>query len=172
MKQQDIVQELDRRGARELLESATLLRLAYNGSDGFPRVVPTGFLWDGTQIVICTATTAPKVAALSSRPEVALTIDVGDTPADAKQLLIRGIATVDIVDGVADEYLEAAKKALDGDQFAEFERGVRAFYSQMAVIRIRPRQARYFDFGAGLMPRFLLELASHAAPANESTEAV
>jgi hypothetical protein len=68
------------------------------------------------------------------------------------------------------EYLEASKKALDGEQFAEFERGVPTFYSQMAVIRIRPRQARYFDFGAGLMPRFLLELASHAAPANESTE--
>jgi hypothetical protein len=68
------------------------------------------------------------------------------------------------------EYLEASKKALDGEQFAEFERGVRTFYSQMAVIRIRPRQARYFDFGAGLMPCFLLELASHAAPANESTE--
>jgi hypothetical protein len=86
---------------------------------------------------------------------------------------------VEVVDGVAEEYLAAATKALDGDPFAEFERNVRAFYSQMAVIKIRPRRARYYDFGAGLMPRFLLELAckfllelaGHASTANESTPA-
>ena len=39
-----------------------------------------------------TAATAPKVKALSSRPNVAVTIDAGDTPADAKALLVRRIA--------------------------------------------------------------------------------
>jgi hypothetical protein len=56
---------VDDPGARDLLESATPLRLGYNGSDGFPRVIRSGFYWDGNQIVIFTATTAPKVAALS-----------------------------------------------------------------------------------------------------------
>jgi hypothetical protein len=162
MNQQDITEELHHPGASHLLVSATLLRLGYIGADGFPRVIPIGFLWDGNEIVICTAATAPKVKALSLRPEVALTIDVGDTPTEAKALLIRGVATVDIVDGVPDEYVAASRKALDADQVAEFERQVRSIYDQMARIRIQPQWARFFDFGAGRLPRFLERLASDA----------
>jgi hypothetical protein len=159
MNPHDISEELSLPGARELLESATLLRLAYNGSDGFPRVVPVGFLWDDGRIVVCTATTAPKAKALSARPEVALTIDAGDTPASARAVSIRGLATVEVVDGVPDEYIISARKAMDPDQHAEFERNVSGFYYQMARITIEPRWARFFDFGAGRMPRFLLEMA-------------
>ena len=54
MDPQEITEELEHPGARHLLDSATLLRLAYNGSDGFPRVIPIGFYWDGHQIVVCT----------------------------------------------------------------------------------------------------------------------
>ena len=39
MNPQEITEELEHPGARNLLDSATLLRLAYNGSDGFPRVI-------------------------------------------------------------------------------------------------------------------------------------
>ena len=155
-------EELEHPGARNLLASATLLRLAYNGSDGFPRVIPIGFYWNGNQIVVCTAATAPKVKALSARPNVAITIDVGDTPTEAKALLVRGLATVDIVNGVPDEYISASRKALDADQVPEFERSVRSIYDQMALIRIQPQWARFFDFGAGRMPRFLQTLASDA----------
>ena len=159
MDAQEITRQLEHPGARNLLDSATLLRLAYNGSDGFPRAIPIGFCWNGNQIVVCTAATAPKVTALSSRPNVALTIDVGDTPAEAKALLVRGLASVDIVDGVPDEYLAASRKALGADQLPEFERQVRSMYDQMARISIAPVWARFFDFGAGRMPRFLTKLA-------------
>jgi len=37
MNPQEVTEELEHPGARTLLDSATLLRLAYNGSDGFPR---------------------------------------------------------------------------------------------------------------------------------------
>ena len=110
MDPQEITEELEHPGARNLLESATLLRLAYNGSDGFPRVIPIGFYWNGNQIVVCTAATAPKVKALSSRPNVATTIDVGDTPTEAKALLVRGLASADIVNGVPDEYIAASTR--------------------------------------------------------------
>ena len=122
MDPQEITEELGHPGARNLLDSATLLRLAYNGSDGFPRVIPIGFYWNRNQIVICTAATAPKVKSLSSRPHVAMTIDVGDTPTEAKALLVRGLASVDIVDGVPDEYIAASTKALGADQVTLFER--------------------------------------------------
>jgi nitroimidazol reductase NimA-like FMN-containing flavoprotein (pyridoxamine 5'-phosphate oxidase superfamily) len=162
MNRQEIDRELGQAGAGELLESAPLLHLAYNGPDGLPRVIPIGFHWDGEHIVICTATTAPKVRALSSRPEVALTIDVGTTPSEAKSVLVRGIATVEIVDGIPDEFLAASRKTLPAEQVEEFEHQVRSMYAQMARISIEPRWARFYDFGAGRMPWFLSKLASEA----------
>ena len=61
--------------AEQLLRSPDPARLAYDGRDGFPRVIPIGFLWNGSAIVVCTAPTAPKVKALTERPQIALTID-------------------------------------------------------------------------------------------------
>lgn len=168
MDPRDVVQELAQPVAQDLLERAGLARLAYTGRDGLPRVVPIGFLWNGENVVVCTATTAPKVRALSERPDVALTIDVGDTPGGARALLIRGIASVEIVDGVADEYLAMSTKGLAdelGEEgFAEFERQVRATYDSMARISIHPRWARLFDFGAGRLPAYLAELVKNATP--------
>ena len=68
------------------LLSGSMARLAYNGHDGFPRVIPVGFYWTGERIVVSTAPTSPKARALSFRPEVALTIDTGSTPEEAKAL--------------------------------------------------------------------------------------
>ena len=171
MDPQEITQELEHPEARRLLASATLLRLAYEGSDGFPRVIPIGFYWNGAHIVVCTAATAPKVRALSSRPNVAVTIDVGDTPAEAKALLVRGLARLDIVDGVPDEYIAASRKVMGADQVTEFERQVKSMYDQMARISIEPVWARFFDFGAGRMPRFLQKLANDAQGAHDPSDA-
>ena len=44
------------------------------------------------------------------------------------------------------------------------EAQVRAMSDQMARISIEPRWARFYDFGAGRMPSFLLKLASGAEP--------
>ena len=112
-------------------------------------MIPVGFFWTGDQVVISTATTSPKVAALSARPDVALTIDAGDTPDQARALSIRGRASVEIVDGVVEEYLAAARKTMDAEAAAEFEQNVRGLYEQMARIVISPRWVRYYDFGAG-----------------------
>jgi hypothetical protein len=154
--------ELARSDAQELLHSASPARLAYNGPDGLPRVSPVGFLWNGEQIVVCSATNSPKVSALASRPDVALTIDVGNTPADAKALNIRGRANVEIVDGVPDEYIQAAAKFLGEDGVGDFEQAVRGTYEQMARISIYPRWARIYDFGAGRLPSSLAALLDQA----------
>ncbi|HMH59094.1 MAG TPA: pyridoxamine 5'-phosphate oxidase family protein, partial [Galbitalea sp.] len=154
MDQHDLENELNQDGARELLEKGSLLRLAYNGHDGLPRVIPIGFLWNGTEVVVCTVVSSPKVRALKSRPDVAITIDDGATPADAKSLLLRGVAKIEIVDGVPAEYLAAAKKSLDHQQAAEFEAEVTKMYDEMARISIVPAWARFYDFGAGRLPSF------------------
>jgi nitroimidazol reductase NimA-like FMN-containing flavoprotein (pyridoxamine 5'-phosphate oxidase superfamily) len=162
MNRHEIAQELGHAAAQELLTTAGLLRLAYNGLDGLPRVIPIGFHWNGVQIVVCTATTSPKVRALASRPEVAMTIDVGSTPAEAKSVLVRGVATLETVDGVPDEYIAGSRKSLDAEQVEMFKHSVDAMYDQMVRIAIEPRWARFYDFGAGRLPSFLSTLASNA----------
>jgi hypothetical protein len=151
-------EELALDGARELLERAPLLRLAYTGTDGSPRVIPIGFWWNGSELVFCTAVTSPKVRALAERPEVAVTIDVGNTPADAEALLVRGVARLETVDGIPEEYISASAKALSPEDVAVFRDSVTGMYDQMVRISVRPTWARYFDFGAGRLPGFLQDL--------------
>jgi hypothetical protein len=146
-------------GAQELLRSSQPLRLAYSGRDGLPRVIPIGFLWKEERLFVCTAPSAPKVAALSERPNVAVTIDAGNTSATAKQLLIRGTAAIEIVDGVAPEYIEASAKTLSGTELEEFEAQVQGVFEQQARISITPEWVRFYDFGAGRLPPFLRKLA-------------
>ncbi|ROS73601.1 pyridoxamine 5'-phosphate oxidase family protein [Cellulomonas sp. PhB143] len=160
MDQHEIDSELA--SARELLDSTSAAHLAYTASDGSPRVVPVGIWWTGEELVVSTAATAPKVAALTARPEVAVAIDAGDSPAGARSLSVRGRADIRIVDGVVEEFLAAARKSMTPEAAAEFENGCRAMYDRMARIAITPRWARYYDFGTGRVPKFLQELAERA----------
>lgn len=150
--------ELGTPDAQQLLSTATLARLAYIGSDGGPRVVPVGFLWTRDTIVVSTADTSPKVKALMERPAVALSIDGGDTPAGAHAVSIRGHASVDIVEGITEEYLTSARKAMSGDELAQFEQACRDLYDRMARITITPDWARFYDYGTGRVPKFLQDL--------------
>jgi nitroimidazol reductase NimA-like FMN-containing flavoprotein (pyridoxamine 5'-phosphate oxidase superfamily) len=155
MNTEEMIRELHQPGATELLNSGPPLRLAYTGHDGYPRVIPIGFLWTGEQIVVCTIPGSPKVRAISAQPHVAITIDTGDTPATARSLLIRGYAELATVDGVPDEYIAAAAKTLTPSELEGFGQQVRSTYKQMARITIHPRWARFYDFGAGRFPRTL-----------------
>jgi nitroimidazol reductase NimA-like FMN-containing flavoprotein (pyridoxamine 5'-phosphate oxidase superfamily) len=143
--------------AEEILRTATLARLAYDGIDGTPRVVPIGFLWTGDAVVLATHPTAPKYKALRARPRVALTID---TSSPTRSVLLRGEAEIDVVEGVVPEYLEAAAKSMAGEDLATFEASVRKTYDRMARISVRPDWARYFDFTTGRFPDFLRALTS------------
>jgi len=160
MEQHVITAELSEPGAQELLAATSSAHLAYTAGDGTPRVVPVGYHWTGEAFVVATAATAPKVAALRARPEVALAIDGGSTPGDARALSVRGRAQVDIVDGVVPEYLAAARRSMGEEAAAEFEARCREMYDQMARIAIVPAWVRFYDYGAGRMPRFLQELAA------------
>ncbi len=157
MDARELAAELSHPGARQLLSGA-MARLAYNGHDGFPRVIPVGFHWTGERIVVSTAPTSPKARALASRPQVAVTIDGGSSPEQAKALLVRGLATLETVDGVTEEYLTSARNTMGGAELAEFERNVKSTYPQMVRISIEPVWARFYDFGAGRLPKFLSDL--------------
>lgn len=141
--------------AQELLHSAIPARLAYIGPDGYPRVIPVGFFWNGEQIVVCTSVIAPKVRSLARNPRVALTIDTNQPPNHI--LMVRGTAAIEIVDGVPDEYLAGSKKQVDPQHWQAFEAQVRGLYKQMARITIAAEWAKVLDFETRI-PSFLEEL--------------
>jgi Pyridoxamine 5'-phosphate oxidase len=156
MTPEQVAEQLGDARAQELLGTARVARIAYVARDVLPRVVPVGFHWDGERIFFCTADTAPKVAALQERPEMAVTIE--REPGAMQSLQLRGVADVEIVDGIPDEYLAATSKSMDAEQAAAFEVSVRNLYARMARISFVPRWARLYDFEQGRVPGFLQRL--------------
>jgi hypothetical protein len=151
--------------AQALLHSQALARVAYTWTDGTPRVVPIWFHWTGAELVLGSPPDAPKVRVLRARPEVAVTIDdVGAGGAGWRVLLLRGTATVEEVEGVAPEYVAAARRYLG-------EEGAQGWLAQlgqlggthMARVAIRPAWVAVLDF----QTRFpsALERAMEAAQA-------
>lgn len=129
--------------AQRLLESTEPARIAYNWSDGTPRVVPMWFTWTGEELVCGTPPGAPKVKVLADGAAVAATID------DAsrypwKALLLRGNATVQLLDDVASEYVQAAHRYLGPEQGEVWLTRMRGYPS--ARIAIRPTWAAVLDF--------------------------
>lgn len=157
MRTETVTQVMNDPLAQRLMAADIPARLAYTGVDGFPRVIPVGFHWDGAAIVIGSATNTPKVAALRANPKVALTIDSAVQP--PKVLLVRGTAVIDVVDGVFPEYLAGAQKLVGEARMAQFETTVRGLYAQMARISITPEWAKLLDFETRV-PSFLEELAN------------
>ena len=99
--------------AQKLLHAAIPARLAYTGLDGAPRVIPIGWAWDGSALLMWTVPRSAKVRALRHDPRVAVTIDTNDFP--PKVLLVRGTATAEEIEGVPQGYLDAGHKMVDDD---------------------------------------------------------
>ncbi|QYN34922.1 pyridoxamine 5'-phosphate oxidase family protein [Pseudonocardia sp. DSM 110487] len=145
MDRNDVTEVLSKPISRELLGSSIPARLAYTGVDGDPRVVPIAFLWTGEQLLVFTVPTAAKVRALRENPRVAITIDTQEQW-PPRVLLIRGAASVELVDGVPDEYIEASRKVTPAEVFTDWEAGVRGLYDRMVRITIDPDWAKLLDF--------------------------
>ena len=161
MRPDRVIEVLNSKSAQDLLHSPLLMRLAYLGPDSYPRAIPIGYVWDGRSFIVCTAEAAPKVQALRSNPRVALTIDTETQPPHI--LLVRGRASVEIVEGVPPEYLDASRKWIGPDQWDAFERQVRGLYKRMARIRITPEWAKLIDFET-TFPVAVQHLVAQPAP--------
>ena len=105
---------LDDPVAQTLLQSTIPARLAYSWTDGTPRVVPIWFHWTGEEFVFGSPPRAPKLKALAVNPAAALTIDDNTWP--HRVLLVRGSATVQLLDDVTPEYAAAAERYFGRDQ--------------------------------------------------------
>jgi len=124
MAQQGSLELLNDPVAKALLGSANPARLAYTWMDGSPRVVPIWFHWTGDQLVLGSPPKAPKLRALAADPRAAVTIDGNEWP--HKVLLVRGRASVEMLDDVSPEYERAAARYFgpeqrkDAEQVAEY----------------------------------------------------
>ncbi len=130
--------------AQRLLNSTELARLAYVGRDGTPRVIPVGFVWNGSEIVVATFAKSPKVAALRARPDVALTIDRAGPPPEA--LLVRGRIELDDVDGVPAEYRQMQERYYGAEQAAAVVADIERSGAAMVRMALRPAWVGALDF--------------------------
>jgi hypothetical protein len=130
--------------AQQLLQSTIPARLAYTWTDGTPRVVPIGFHWNGTEIVLGTFPDAPKIEALRDGDKVAVSIDGDQMPYHV--LLVRGTIRTDIVDGIAPEYASMVKRSFGAEQGQAWLDNVRPICPQMARVFITPEWVGILDF--------------------------
>ena len=130
--------------AQQLLQSKFPAYLAYTWRDGTPRVVPIGFHWNGAEIVLATATDAPKTKVLKNGSKVALTIDSNSMP--PKVLLIRGTVRIDTVEGIAPEYAAMLRRTLGEDGGLAVLAQAAPLYPRMTRIFIHPDWVGLLDF--------------------------
>lgn len=147
--------------AQQLLRSSIPARIAYIALDGTPRVVPTWFEWNGEAVVMATYLAgqaagirrpAARVAALRANPAVALTIDTEASPPQC--LTIRGRAEIDEVEGLAPEYVAAARRYLGEEGAAATVAAMDQPGTVQARITVRPTWVGLVDFGERLPATF------------------
>ena len=160
MTEEEVAEVLAKPYAQQLLNGPEPARMAYEGLDGDPRVIPIGFWTEGARVVMATVSRSAKVAALRTNPKVALTIDQGAFP--PKALLIRGTAAVKLVEGIPDGYLTAGRKVMSDDQYPGWVAGVQGLYDEMVVITITPTWAKLLDFETTL-PKSVEDLIKEKA---------
>ena len=141
--QQGDVKLLEDPIAQELLGSRQVARVAYTWLDGAPRVVPIWFHWTGEVITFGTPVKAPKLKALERNPRVAVTID-DSSSWPYRALLVRGDASVDLLDDVSPEYAAAAHRYFGEEQGDAWLAGLRG--QPMARVSVSPTWVAVLDF--------------------------
>jgi hypothetical protein len=143
--------------AKRLLASAIPARVAYTAKDGTPRISATWFQWTGGEVVMPTFIQAPHVraparrlAALRSRPDVAVSIDTESTPAQA--LMLRGQAQVTEVEGIDPDYAASARQYLGEEAARQYLAMVDQPGTRMARITVRPTWVGLLDFAGDRLP--------------------
>jgi len=135
---------LDHPVAQAPLQSPLPARLAYLRSDGAPDVVPIGFHWNGTEIVLGTFPNSVKMHALHDGDKVALSIDSDTMPYQV--LRIRGTVRTDVVEGIAPEYAAMTRRTLGDEVGQGWLEQMRPIVASMARIFVTPAWVCVQDF--------------------------
>lgn len=148
---------LDTELAQRLLAAPIPARMAFVALDGTPRVVPSWFHWTGRDLVTVTYVAGPNIgirhpaarlAALRARPDVAVTIDTETSP--PQSLSLRGRVEITEVDGLAPEYVAAARRYLGEEAAAGMLAAMDQPGTRQARIVLRPTWVGTLDFDTRL----------------------
>jgi len=130
--------------AQRLLGSRFMAHLAYNWTDGTPRVVPIWFDWNGEEFIFCSVANSFKAKALVNGVPVAITVDSDTFPYES--LLARGIVQTTLYGGVVPGYRETAARYI-GDQMADmFVGAINSTGVPMKRIAVKPTWVGLIDF--------------------------
>ncbi len=129
---------------QELLAAPIPARLAYLGRNGAPRAIPVSYLWNGHAFVFASPVTWAKVDALRLNPQVALTVD--ETTFPPRVFMARGTASIEIVPGIPQEYIDASRRIVGDELMPSWEAEVRGKIHEMALITISPTWLKVVDF--------------------------
>jgi hypothetical protein len=144
---------LETETAQRLLAASIPARMAFIAPDGTPRIVPSWFHWTGEELVMPTYIAGPqigirhpaaRVAALRARPDVAVSIDTDTFP--PQSLTLRGKVEITEVDGLAPEYVAAARRYLGEEAAAGMLAGLDQPGTVQARIVLRPAWVGLLDF--------------------------
>lgn len=135
--------------ARDLLATPTA-RLAYDGKDGMPRLIPVNFLWTGGELVIGAFVGTYKVRDLQARPDVAICIDTTDGP--PRVLMLRGRVALNEVDGVLPEYATVQRRLMGEDAGTAYLAAIDQPGLRMVRIALRPTWVGVLDFQEQRLP--------------------
>lgn len=105
--------------------------------------MPIGFHWNGREIVVATGPDASKMKVLQNGTKVALTIESSNPD---HVLMIRGSIRVDIVDGIAPEFVALCRRYMGEEAGDGFVGQLRAGLPRMARIVITPEWVGLLDF--------------------------
>jgi len=145
VKTRDIIETMNTDPTVQALLAAPIpARLAYIGRDGAPRAIPVSYIWNGEAFVFASPVDWAKVEALRINPRVALTVD--ETTFPPPGFMARGTASIEIVQGIPQEYIDASRRIVGEDKMATWEAEVRRNMSEMAVITITPTWLKVVDF--------------------------
>jgi nitroimidazol reductase NimA-like FMN-containing flavoprotein (pyridoxamine 5'-phosphate oxidase superfamily) len=136
--------ELGTSVAQRLLRSKIPARLAFVGPNGDPHVVPIWFLWRHSKILLCGGAGSFKVKAIRKHPRVALSIDSEMIPYES--LRIRGLAEIEVFDGIPVEYVECAHRYYGNQKGQQWIDWVSTYTTQMARISVTPDWVQALDF--------------------------
>ncbi len=129
---------------KELLVAPIPARLAYIGKNGAPRAIPVSYLWNGKAFVFASPVTWAKVEALRLNPQVALTVD--ETTFPPRAFMARGTSSIEIVQGIPQEYIDASRRIVGDELMPSWETEVRSKMYEMALVTITPIWLKVVDF--------------------------
>ncbi|NPV68170.1 MAG: hypothetical protein HPY64_13605 [Anaerolineae bacterium] len=118
--------------AREFLKKPLIARLAVNGPDGYPHVVPLWFILDGEDVVMISVEQTAKIRYLRADGRAAVVI--GGDPGDGAGYLIKGDVTITEDDGtwtriITFHYEDPEQAARDVEAWSDLD---------MRVLRLKP----------------------------------